>query len=83
MLEDVSAVIGLDHREMTSTNFFCETVKRRYNICMRRQVDPSRDIFIVGYLTDDKLLTEVFVIDYKGCVADHVFHLEKENKISK
>ena len=65
---------------MTATDFFSETVERHYNIRMRLQVDPLCDVFIFGYLADDKLLTEVFVVDHEGCVTDHVFHLEKQSK---
>ena len=42
---------------------------------MRLQVDPASDVLVVGDLPDDELLSEVFVVDDKGSVADDVFDL--------
>ena len=48
---------------------------------MRLQVNPSCDVFLVGYLANDELLTEILMVDNKGGVADHVFDLvEKTTK---
>ena len=60
---------------MAAGNFVPETVKRCHYVRMRLQVDPASDVLVVGDLPDDELLSEVFVVDDKGSVADDVFDL--------
>ena len=77
MLEDVSAVIGLDHGEVSAAHHVGETVEGRDDVRVSLQLDPLCDVFGVGHLPDDELLTEVFVVDHEGRVANHVFDLIK------
>ena len=42
---------------------------------MRLKVDPLRDVFFVGDLAHDELLSEVLMVDNVGRVANHVLDL--------
>ena len=80
VLEDASTIVGLDHGKMTLSRLFNETVKRSYNIRMRLKVDPFGDVFLVRYLSNDKLLAKILMVDYKRRVAHHVLDLNKIKK---
>ena len=73
--ENVASIVVLGHGEMSTAQFFSETVERRHNVRMRLQVDPLGDVFLIGYLTHDEFLSEVLVVDNVGRVADDVLHL--------
>ena len=73
--ENVASIVVLGHGEMGTAQLFSETVERRHNVRMRLNVDPLGDVFLVGNLAHDELLSEVLVVDNIGRVANHVLHL--------
>ena len=75
VLEDIAIIIVLDHGKMCLTVIISETVERSYNVGMRLKIDPASDIFIIGYLADHELLSEVLVVDDEGRVTDHMLDL--------
>ena len=75
VLENVSTIIGLSHREVCTANVIGETVECSHDIGMRLQIDPSSDVLVVWYLPDNKLLSEVLMIDHIRCIADHMLNL--------
>ena len=75
MAENVASIVVLGHGEMGTAQLFSETVKRRNDVRMRLNVDPLGDVFLVGNLAHDELLSEVLVVDNIGRVANHVLHL--------
>ena len=76
ILEDAPAVISLDHGEMAATFFLSETVESCRDIRMRLKIDPLGNVFEVGYLSNDKLLTEVLMIYHERSVTDDMFDLD-------
>ena len=75
VLEDAAAVMRLDHGEVAAADFLPETVEGSRDVRVRLQVDPPRDVLRVRYLANDKLLTEVLMIDHEGGVVQHMFDL--------
>ena len=71
--------MGLDHREVAAADFFPETVEGGRDVRVRLQVNPLRDIFRFRNLANDKLLSEVLVIDDEGVLADDMFDLADSN----
>ena len=73
--KNVASIVVLGHGEMGTAQLFSETVERRHNVRMRLNVDPLGDVFLVGNLAHDELLSEVLVVDNVGRVANYVLHL--------
>ena len=73
--ENVASIVVLCHGEMGTAQLFSETVERRHNVRMRLNVDPFGDVFLIGNLAHDELLSKVLVVDNIGRVANHVLHL--------
>ena len=61
---------------MAATFFLSETVESRRDIRMRLKIDPLGNVFEVGYLSNDKLLTEVLMIYHERSVTDDMFDLD-------
>ena len=68
--------MGLDHREVAAADFFPETVEGGRDVRVRLQVNPPRNVLPVRDLANDKLLSEVLVIDYEGALAQNMFNLD-------
>ena len=79
VLEDAPAVMGLGHREVAAADFFPETVEGGCDVRVRLQVDPPRDVLRVRDLANDKLLSEVLMVDYEGVLADDMFNLDNRD----
>ena len=81
VLEDAPAVMGLDHREVAAADFFPETVEGGRDVRVRLQVDPPRNVLLVRDLANDKLLSEVLMVDYEGVLAQDMFNLDNRATI--
>jgi len=74
-VEDVASIVIFDHGKVGAADFFSETVEGGDDIRMGLQLDPLGDVFLIGHLPHDELLSEVLVVHDVRRVANHVFHL--------
>jgi len=63
--------------------FLPETVESCDDICMCLQVDPLSDVFIVGDLANDKLLSEVLMVNNVRGIADDVLDLLQKKVMTR
>ena len=83
ILEDVAAIVRFHHWKVAAAYFLPETVESCDDICMCLQVDPLSDVLIVGDLANDKLLSEVLMVNNVRGIADDVLDLLQKKVMTR
>ena len=79
----VTAVIELYKLKAQTCVQVLELVDASNNVRVGNHVDPNLQVLIIGYLTQDKIHLEVFVVDQKACGCKNAPYLNKFGNATK